>query len=97
MSAIPYETFVTAKRKSTLLRARRGQSVGSRSPVGRQSAVSDRLSTPKWGFRKYYLLSPQPESGRCRLQVILLESVSAEDPFLTVGILIGSWLDPLGS
>ena len=24
--------------------------------------------------RKYYLLSPQPESGRCGLQVILLES-----------------------
>ena len=28
---------------------------------------------PKWGARKRYLLSPQPESGRCRLQVTLLD------------------------
>ena len=28
---------------------------------------------PKWGARKYYLLLHQPESGRCRLQVILLD------------------------
>ena len=50
-----------------------------RSLVGNRSALGG-LSVGKWsltvsfsGNRKYYLLSHQPESGRCGLQVILLD------------------------
>ena len=50
---------------------------GNRSAFGRLSdgnrrfPIGNRL--PKWGARKYYLLLHQPESGRCRLQVTLLD------------------------
>ena len=52
--------------------------VGIRSVLGRLSdgnwCFPLGFQPPKWGARKYYLHSPQPESGRCGLQVILLES-----------------------
>ena len=52
------------------------QSVGSRKPFGRSSGAQGRQSVmygPSfWGGRKYYLHSPQPDSGGCGLVVILL-------------------------
>ena len=51
--------------------------VGIRSVLGRLSdgnwCFPLGFQPPKWGARKYYLHSPQPESGRCGLQVILLD------------------------
>ena len=50
--------------------------VGIRSVLGRLSdgnwCFPLGFQPPKWGARKYYLHLHLPESGRCRLQVILL-------------------------
>ena len=62
---------------SVASRLRRSIVVGSRSVLGPLSdgkpwfPIGHRHS--KRGARKYYLHSPQPESGRCGLQVILLD------------------------
>ena len=57
--------------------ANRSLLVGIRSVLGRLSdgnwCFPLGFQSPKWGARKYYLHSPQPESGRCGLQVILLD------------------------
>ena len=37
-------------------------------------------STPTWGCRKYYLLSPQPDSGGCELLVILFSPTPSPPP-----------------
>ena len=53
-----------------------------RSAVGRLSATARSStvggSTPTWGCRKYYLLSPQPDSGGCELLVILFSPTAQE-------------------
>ena len=57
---------------------------GNRSALGRLSDGNRRFPIgyrlPKWGARKYYLLSHQPESGWCGLQVILLYLNILENP-----------------
>ena len=57
---------------------------GNRSALGRLSDGNRRFPIgyrlPKWGARKYYLLSHQPESGWCGLQVILLYLNIPENP-----------------
>ena len=45
---------------------------------------------PTWGGKKYYLLSHQPESGRCGLQVILFWHINP-----TKNIVTGGWNQPL--
>ena len=63
--------------------ANRSLLVGIRSVLGRLSdgnwCFPLGFQPPKWGARKYYLHSPQPESGRCGLQVILLDLEQREN------------------
>ena len=71
--------------------ARRSIAVGNRSVLGRLSDGNPWFPIghghSKLGARKYYLHSPQPESGRCGLLVILLEWKIRGNPEKYVGSL----------
>ena len=43
-------------------------------------------STPTWGCRKYYLLSPQPDSGGCELLVILFSPTPSSPSSPALGL-----------